>query len=458
MRAATFDVRAGEMVAFAGRNGSGKSTIAKLMDAMMRPTSGTVRVLGMDTADEGATFDIRSRIGFVFQNPADQIVNTIVENEVAFGPENLGLGTDDIRRRVDSSLGRVGLLDVAHRNVNELSGGQLQRVALADALAMEPEVLIFDETTSMLDAPARRSFLGLVQELHRGGATIIMITHAADEARIADRLIGLEDGRIAYDGAPTEDALSRFFPALPDQEELPRACCDHLFASKKLIERAPIVEFRDVSYAYGAHDEAALSGVTLSILEGESVAIMGPNGSGKSTLIMHMNGLLRPTSGIVEIGGIPTDSKDGANHARSVVGLCFQYPERQLFAQTVYEDIAFAPANAGLPDEEIDARVRCAMDDVGLDLGMFARKSPFSLSGGEQRRVALAGILAMEPRVLVMDEPCASLDPETHIEFLHLIARLRDSGRTIVIVTHDEREAASLCGRVIRLDASRIVE
>ncbi len=472
IQGASFDIFEGETVCFIGKNGSGKSTAAKLMNGLLIPDSGTVRTFGKDTSEGANAFSIRSRTGFVFQNPTDQIVSTIVEAEVAFGPENQGLSKEEIRQRVDDALERVGMSDKAKSDVNTLSGGQLQRTALADTLAMMPDVLILDEPTSMLDPSSSKAFLDIVRRLKEEGKTIVMITHSKTEALLADRLIAMDQGRIVYDGLPQSPILDEMFPALPTREEL-RACAleNAAPASDERLSprRKTIISFEDVSFSYNAPkkrntkkdaslqmDDAALKDIHLSIAEGETVCIMGSNGSGKSTLIKHMNGLLRPTVGKVIINGASTSDKQGANAARRIVGECFQYPERQLFAQSVYEDVAFGPAHAGLADEKVDEAVREALKEVSLAFDAYAGKNPFKLSGGEQRRVALAGVLAMKPRVLVMDEPCAGLDPQTHIEFLRLIARLKASDKTIVIVTHDEREAELLGDRIVCMDNGRI--
>lgn len=489
---ASFKVSAGELICIIGENGSGKSTIAKLIDGLLIPDTGCVRIFGMDTSSDENVFAIRSKTGYVFQNPVDQVVNSIVENEVAFGPENLGLSSDEIRRRVDRSLERVGMSHLAKCDVNKLSGGQLQRVSLADALAMNPELLIFDEATSMLDPVASTEFLSLVQKLRDEGVTIVMITHGEAEARLADRIIVLEAGRITYDGAPDDSVIARVFPPLPTHDELEYYAREHMATQRSEDAgasvdtntdavadtdvdagaganggSAPMITFDKVSYSYDAPKRkrrqdiapihSALDRIDLTINAGDAVAIMGPNGSGKSTLVKHMNGLLKPNAGKVSVKGIPTSDRRGANKARRIVGLCFQYAERQLFAQTVYDDIAYGPLNAGCDEDEIDLRVRQAMDDVMLDFRTFARRSPFKLSGGQQRRVALAGVLAMDPDVLVLDEPCASLDPKTHIEFLYLIARLKAAGKTIVMITHDEQEAKLLGERTITMKDGRII-
>lgn len=492
IRGISFEIYAGELVCFVGKNGSGKSTVAHLIDGLIRPDSGYVNVFGISADSRANIFSIRSRIGYVFQNPSDQIINTVVENEVAFGPENLGLSAPEIRKRVDESLAITSMETKKTANVNSLSGGQMQRVALADALAMNPDILIFDEATSMLDAQGAADFLELVKSLHASGKTIIMITHSLDEACLGDRIICMDDGRITYDGAPQRDILTEAFPELPTEAELKKIRSSCAMTEKpspaptptptptstpaptptpaaNTATHTPVIEFAQVGFDYHAPkkkdrqggikqplDQLCLHDINLKIYPGETVAIMGANGSGKSTLIKHMNGLVRPTAGVVLVKGVSTAENNGANRARSVVGVCFQYPERQLFAQTVYDDIAYGPAHIEEDTSIIDACVRAAMREVSLDFDTYAGKSPFNLSGGEQRRVALAGTLATDPEVLVLDEPCASLDPHTHIEFIYLIERLKSSGKTIIIVTHDAREAALLADRILVMENGTI--
>ena len=201
-------IERGEFVAILGGNGSGKSTLAKHMNALLAPDRGTVVVEGLDTADEQSTYDIRSKAGMVFQNPDDQLVASLVENDVAFGPENLGVPAAELRQRVDESLDEVGLAGFQSRETTALSGGQKQRVAVAGVLAMRPDILILDEATSMLDPQGRASLLDLCRRLHERGKTIVMITHFMEEAALADRVVVLSAGRVACEGAP-DDVLSR---------------------------------------------------------------------------------------------------------------------------------------------------------------------------------------------------------------------------------------------------------
>jgi energy-coupling factor transport system ATP-binding protein len=222
-----------------------------------------------------------------------------------------------------------------------------------------------------------------------------------------------------------------------------------------------LIECENLSHVYlkgSPMETVALTGVTLSIDTGEFVGILGPTGSGKSTLIQHFNALLRPTSGVVRVAGVATnDPKADLRTIRRRVGLVFQYPEHQLFEETVYEDVAFGPRNLGLDEEGVRERVDDALRSVGIDGSKFGQRSPFSLSGGEMRRVAIAGVLAMSPQVLVLDEPAAGLDPQGKVEILNRIRELHTSRHlTVILITHSMDDAAQLTRRLIVLNKGRL--
>ncbi len=472
LRAASFVVEPGEFVALVGTNGSGKSTIAKMTDAFLAPQGGSVRVLGLDVGEIGGTseaFDLRRRVGFVFQNPDDQLVASIAIDEVAFGPANLGVAREDLIERVDAALAAVGMTQAAGRNVNTLSGGQRQRIAIADALAMRPDLLVLDEPTSMLDVQGRHDVREILQRLHADGLTILLVTHDPAEAALADRVLHVKEGRVCsldlseLSAQETPRGVHKVGEHEAAAQADARKANDHEAAAQA---GEPLIRFQDVSFSYGkagaartalftdTRDEAVVfEHLNLEVRAGETLAIAGPNGSGKTTLIQHMNGLLKPTAGTVSVNGIDTASRAGANAARRVVGISFQYPERSLFSQTVFDEVAFGPRNLGLGEEEVDARVREALAGVALPFEAFAKREPFKLSGGEQRKVAIASVLALQPKVLVLDEPCASMDLPTHAHFIELFDRLKRQGQTMVLVTHDERDIELLADRVFRLEA-----
>ncbi len=600
-------VETGEFLCILGGNGSGKSTLAKHLNALLVPDEGRVMVDGMDTADAECTYAVRKTCGMVFQNPDDQLVASLVEDDVAFGPENLGIPTPELRERVTQALEDVGLSGFERHETHALSGGQKQRVAIAGVLAMNPSVLVLDEASAMLDPRGRAGLMRVCHELHERGMTIVMITHFMEEAAQADRVIVMERGHVALEGTPDEvllqadalDHLNLDVPfaarlsldarragvnvaptvnadelaqrvlalagagaqvtaaangasaaaaqpvaaaedpqegagssqaegasgngsnALPTQEAAARTsasfstsagidatgsqtgsendngdlfptCSD---VAGKLVSVAasgdagavsagtgtPLIEFCDVSFTYDAAEAKrqrkrggqqakrqakwgnapdslwAIRNVSFAVHQGEFLGIAGHTGSGKSTIIQHMNGILKPTSGQVLVMGADISDKRCEASLRGSIGVVFQYPEHQLFAETVYKDVAFGPRNLGLKDNEVDARVRESLEHVGLAFDEVAEKSPFELSGGQQRRVAFAGVLAMNPRALVLDEPAAGLDPASRTSFLGMISRLHQQGLTVVMVSHSMDDLARMCDRVAIMNEGQLL-
>ena len=511
----TFEVRRGEHLCILGGNGSGKSTLAQLINALLLPSSGQVRVLGLDPTAPGCALEVRRRAAMVFQHPEDQMVTSIVADDVAFGPENLGLPQSEIAKRVDAALVAVDMGERAQADPADLSGGQKQRVAIAGALAMEPEILVLDEPSAMLDADGRDAVRDIVAHLSARGITVVHITHFMEDALHADRVIVMEAGRIALDGTPAEvfaqsehvralgletpfaiqlverlNAHGFALPVTADTDALADALTPqlrgHAASDTRLVERtsapapepsAPAIAFEHASFSY-AHaasarkrrrklfggsaraprpDEFAVRDLTFTVAAGSLTALVGRTGSGKSTTVELTCALKVPFAGSVRIAGIDTADLSRRRELRHLVGYVSQLPERQLFAETVGEDIAFGPRNLGLTDNEIAARTREALATVGLpaDDGFLAR-SPFALSGGQQRSVALAGILAMRPRILVLDEPMAGLDPAGRAQTRKLLADLKRSGTTLLLVTHDMDDVAELADRVIALDNGQI--
>ena len=527
------NIEDGEFFCILGGNGSGKSTFAKHLNALLQPDAGTVRINGMDASDPELVYDIRSTAGMVFQNPDDQIVATLVEDDVAFGPENLGVESAQIAQRVREALKGVGLVGFERHETHALSGGQKQRVALAGVLAMEPRVLILDEASSMLDPRGRKGLMKVCRALHDRGMTIVMITHFMEEAAEADRVAVFRAGRVAMLGAP-EEILTRADELAQLNLDMPASCClgralrakgvpvcaqvreadmvaeiaqvyaersgadvagrpsasdsrvlDHASsAADGMVASEPVIEISHLSHSYtlsarerrrwrkrsttvGASGKQALWGndpnspwalrdVSLTVRRGEFLGLAGHTGSGKSTLVQHLNGLIRPQEGSVCALGLDLSSKKGAAAVKAKVGVVFQYPERQLFAETVAQDVAFGPRNLGLPQDEVVRRVATSLARVGLDLAAIGDKSPFELSGGQQRRVAFAGVLAMEPEVLVLDEPMAGLDPAARRDFLGLIDRLHREGLTVVMVSHSMDDLANCCDRIVVMNEGAV--
>lgn len=472
----TLEVPRGQRVCILGANGSGKSTLASVICGLLAPDEGDVELVGERVCEGGAP-DLeayrraRRGLGLVFQNPDDQIVTSVVADDVAFGPENLGLPRDEIRRRVDRELARVALTDYARADPSRMSGGQRQRVCIAGALAMEPQVLVLDEPSSLLDVRGREAIMRVMGRLAAAGATLVHVTHFMDEALEADRVIVMRAGRIVLDGTPSEvfcggnaGLIDELGLELPFDLRLLRARralaggagggrAQQALLSKDGAPRDQFCRVSGVSYSYTPR-HAALADVSFQVLEGETCAVVGQTGSGKSTLLRLLCGLEAPDSGSVEVAGATTATKRGRRDVRRAVGYVMQHPERQLFAQTVESDVAFGPRNMGLPADEVARRVDHALGLVGL----AAKKglSPFELSGGQKRLAAIAGVLAMQPKLLVLDEPTAGLDPRGRAGLRRLLAELRAHGVTIVQVTHSMEDAAR-ADRVVVLDESRVI-
>lgn len=472
----TLEVPRGQRVCVLGANGSGKSTLASVICGLLAPDEGDVELVGERVCEGGAP-DLeayrraRRGLGLVFQNPDDQIVTSVVADDVAFGPENLGLPRDEIRRRVDRELARVALTDYARADPSRMSGGQRQRVCIAGALAMEPQVLVLDEPSSLLDVRGREAIMRVMGRLAAAGATLVHVTHFMDEALEADRVIVMRAGRIVLDGTPSEvfcggnaGLIDELGLELPFDLRLLRARralaggagggrAQQALLSKDGAPREQFCRVSGVSYSYTPR-HAALADVSFQVLEGETCAVVGQTGSGKSTLLRLLCGLEAPDSGSVEVAGATTATKRGRRDVRRAVGYVMQHPERQLFAQTVESDVAFGPRNMGLPADEVARRVDHALGLVGLS----AKKglSPFELSGGQKRLAAIAGVLAMQPKLLVLDEPTAGLDPRGRAGLRRLLAELRAHGVTIVQVTHSMEDAAR-ADRVVVLDESRVI-
>lgn len=527
------NIEDGEFFCILGGNGSGKSTFAKHLNALLQPDAGTVRINGMDASDPELVYDIRSTAGMVFQNPDDQLVATLVEDDVAFGPENLGVPSAQIAQRVREALKGVGLVGFERHETHALSGGQKQRVALAGVLAMEPRVLILDEASSMLDPRGRKGLMKACHALHDRGMTIVVITHFMEEAAEADRVAVFRAGRVAMLGTP-EEILTRADELAQLNLDMPASCClgtalrakgvpvhaqvrevdmvaeiAQAYADRsgedaaerpsapdsRVLDNAssatdgtavsePVIEISHLSHSYslsarerrrwrkrsataGKSNKQALWGndpsspwalrdVSLTVRRGEFLGLAGHTGSGKSTLVQHLNGLIRPQEGSVRALGLDLSNKKDAAAVKAKVGVVFQYPERQLFAETVAQDVAFGPHNLGLPQDEVDRRVESSLLRVGLDLSTVGDKSPFELSGGQQRRVAFAGVLAMEPEVLVLDEPMAGLDPAARRDFLGLIGRLHREGLTVVMVSHSMDDLANCCDRIVVMNEGAV--
>ncbi|MDI9481597.1 MAG: energy-coupling factor transporter ATPase [Bacillota bacterium] len=492
----SFTVSEGEFIAIVGKNGSGKSTLAKHLNGLLLPYEGSVCVFGRYTSAQDLIWDIRRTLGMVFQNPDNQLVATTVEEDVAFGPENLGIEPDEIRSRVKESLKKVNMEGFIEHSPHMLSGGQKQRIAIAGVLAMHPKCLVLDEATSMLDPEGRKDVISILKKLNsEENITIVLITHHMNEAAQADRIIVMDEGKAVASGKPDEifteykllrqigldipqvsDLYVRMkneglikngkIPVLIDEAEQvftnvllnPKTDVNYnTDTERKTGEK--IIDIKNLSYTYMAgtpYERHALKDVSLTVYKGEKLGIIGHTGSGKSTLIQHLNGLLTPAAGTVEVSGIIPKGKS-LKELRRKVGLIFQNPEDQLFEETVEKDIAFGLKKMGLPDNEVQRRINEAILITGLPADIL-KKSPFELSGGQKRRVAIAGVIVMEPDILVLDEPTAGLDPQGSAGIYEFLSNLNKSkNTTIIIVSHTMEDIARFCDRIAVMEEGKII-
>ncbi len=498
VRGVDLAIEPGEFVGLIGANGSGKTTLVRLINGILIPTRGKVLVNGIDTRQKARLQEIRRTAAMVFQSPRDQIVGSTVEEDTAFGPENLGVPQEEIVRRVESALKKVGVWDLRARPPFQLSAGQAQRVAIAGAMAMSPKILILDEATSMLDPAGRKSVLEIARKLNQEGIAILLVTHFMEEAALADRLIVMHQGKIVSEGSPKEifsdrgrllrwgldvPPITRIAHRLHEVDR--RIARDALTvdalaesAAKVLAvrpirpapilgeagdrpERTAFLRAEEVWHVYMAGtplETVALKGVDFSVPRGGSMGLMGGTGSGKSTLMQHLNGLLSPQRGRILVDGMDIQQmRDQITSIRRSVVMVFQQPEDQVFARFVGDDVAYGLRQLGLPREELRQRVREAMEAVGLDFDLYKDRFTYTLSGGERRRVALAGALALNPKALLLDEPTAGLDPASHKELLQRLSRWKKGkGLTLAYSSHTMEDLAEMTEDVVVMDSGRV--
>lgn len=483
---ASLSVAPGELVALVGDNGSGKSTLGRVMCAAQLVDGGSVVVDGHDpSVSELERLRVRALVGRVCQDPVDQIVSSLVFDEVAFGPRNLGLDDAEVKRRVLAALDLVGMPSFADRVTTELSGGQQQRIALAGILAMHPSYLVLDEPTAQLDPSARAGFRDLFSRLaHESHMGIALITHDPAEIARADRVIDVarmgvrsgdasaggdraNDARVgdvrgggACEGDAFKGAQSTGDASLDSVRSFDACASDACAVSEgnaseggslmaatcarggraDIVHARPVLELDGIFFCYG--DRPVLTDVSLRVHAGEVVLLAGASGAGKSTLASIAAGLVAPCSGEVRLCGAPPVPGD--------VGLAFQQPEAQFFLDTVYDEIAYAPRNLSCDEAEVDRRVHAAVRTVGLDEDLLS-SSPFELSGGQARRVALASVLSLDAPAYIFDEPSAALDAKGRAFARRMVEGLSREGRAVLVITHDVDEWAPVSSRVVEL-------
>lgn len=547
----------GSYTALIGRNGSGKSTLARHLNALLLPDSGKVRSFGIDSQDDTQLFELRRLVGMVFQNPDNQIIGTTVTEDMAFGPENLAIPPLEIAARIKRVLQLLHMEAYKDTAPSNLSGGQKQKLAVGGILVMEPQAVVLDEATSMLDPSMRRELLAFIRQLRLSkGLTIVNVTHHLDEILTADKVLVLQQGHLVRNYSPldlfndaalirelklsvpgkiallkvletvqgrelltlpdllpatVEKALLQSAAALlqtatdkgegellmqrlrgqmallaQDEQELAARLAAKVkslmqvfaaagasgsvgtagsagavgAAQSAQAEPEPIIKVEHLTYRYEEQEKntpPVLDDISFDVKRGEVLAIVGHSGSGKSTLIMHLNALLANKPGEVIIDGLDASVKSNLLAIRRKVSLLFQYPEHQLFAETVYKDIAYGPTKLAYSPAQVDNMVNLAVTMLGFDKDVL-QKSPFELSGGQMRKVAFAGIIAMWPEILVLDEPAAGLDDLGRKEMFNYIKLLQSLGKTVVVVSHNMEDVAEFADRVLILQHGKVVK
>jgi energy-coupling factor transport system ATP-binding protein len=475
LREVAFAAQAGELMLIAGGSGSGKSTLLRCLNGLIPRSysgdlSGTIAINGHDPAGLGLA-KLAQLVGTLLQDCDRQIVASYVERQVAFGPENLGWPRERVRAAVAGTLERLGIAHLRGRETVHLSGGERQKVALAGLLAMDPQIVLLDEPLASLDPASAREALALFRALADGGRTVLLVEHRVEDAlAIApERTLFLRDGKQVFLG-PSREFLALADPRevkLPAEHALRGAGDGRELGIGELFSPTPnsdppapssrpapgdtLLELQDVRFAYGDGPEI-LRGVSLTVREGEVVAIMGPNGAGKSTLMRHAIGLLRPKSGAVRVAGRDARGATVAHLARTV-GYVFQNPAHMLFAPTVRDELSFGPRNLGADPAAALAAVPGALAQVGL--AGFDERAPLSLSFGQQKRLGIAAVLSMRPRVLVLDEPTAGQDHGSTQALMRTIGALGSIAAT-VLITHDVDMAVSYATRVVLMRDGQI--
>jgi energy-coupling factor transport system ATP-binding protein len=488
-----FTAAAGEMVGVMGASGAGKSTLAKCLNRIVPEFeggafTGVVRIGGR-SLDGARVCEVAPRVGMVFQDFEAQLFSTNVAHEVAFAMEQIGMEREEMVRRIGPALEAVGLAGFEHRDPTSLSGGEKQRLAIASVLALSPSVIVLDEPTTDLDPEGKAEIFALIRSLREQGFSLIVIEHEAEVLRGADRLVLLREGEIIAEGAPhdlmtrlelleqcgvhppdlnrvlAKSGIAAHGASVDEAEALIRRALPNLVAARPSSASTdessrdaapanganPLVEVRALSFNY-PDGPPVLDSIDLRIAPGEFVAIIGQNGSGKTTLAKHLVGLLHPTTGAVMLNGRDRTAMRPAETAAEV-GYVFQNPDHQIFAATVEDEVAFGPRNFNLAPDEIQRRCDEVLRAVGLQ---DARPlDPFLLSKGERQRLAVASVLALRPRLLILDEPTTGLDYREQRRMMALVTELNREGIAIVMITHTPWLVAEYARRVVLIRRGR---
>jgi len=491
------EIEKGQFVVIMGPSGAGKSTLANSLNGLIPnfirgKYEGNVVVGEMPVKETGVS-KMAKKIGLVFQDFEAQLFSTNAKLEIAFGPENFGIDREKIEEIIKDVLRVVDLESFGERHPATLSGGQKQRLAIGSVLASQPDIICMDEPTTDLDPLGKLQIFKIANNLHENeDFTLVIIEHETEEALHADRIVVMKDGKIIEDGKPkdilkkvdTYESLGLMPLQIPlffkrafktEENELPLTVEDgiKLFKEnnlkidddlyKQLLDKdikrengygETVLKVSDLKHTYPGGVEV-LKGIDLELKKGEFLAILGHNGSGKTTLVRHFNGLLAPTEGNVLVNGLNT-RENSIYEIGKHIGYVFQNPDHQIFADTVYEEVAFSPKIRGCKEDEIKQRVKQALESVALT--GYEEADPFMLSKGERQRVAVAAVLSAQPQIIILDEPTTGLDYAEQRQMMELIKKLNEEGHTIIIITHTMWVAAEYAHKVAAIRSGEIMK
>ena len=457
-----FIAEGGKVLALLGENGAGKSTLLKILSGDQSASEGEILVDGVVTAFGSPHDSQAAGISVIYQERQMMPSLSVMENLFAGALPRGKLGLVDKKTLYSEALKIIkefGLDIDPAEEVGRLSIANQQMVEIMKAYRRDSDIIAYDEPTAPLSEKEIELMFKVIEKQKAAGKAIIYVSHRMNEIfRITDEIVVLKDGRQVTTLQTKETSEPELIKAMVGRD------IGDTYAN--LRRNTPsdevLLEVRNLTHIYGEGTpfrHVALEDCSLTIGRGELIGLIGHTGSGKSTLIQHFNGLLKPTSGDVLLKGESIfRSKKATVEARSSVGLVMQYPEYQLFEETVIKDVCFGPQNQGLSEEEQIERAKEALRLVNIDPDVKGGVSPFELSGGQKRRVAIAGVLAMRPEVLILDEPTAGLDPKGHDDILGMIRRIRQQlNMTIILVSHNMDDVAEYSDRVLVMNRGALM-
>ncbi|MCD4782071.1 MAG: ATP-binding cassette domain-containing protein [Candidatus Omnitrophica bacterium] len=487
----TLDIERGDFVLVSGPTGCGKTTLVKMLNGIIPHLSkgkfcGELSILGRDVCSSSME-ELTEEVGLIFQSPDDQIISNTVEEEIAFGLENLGFNSRQITQRVDWALKKTNIVNLKERDTKELSGGQKQRVVIASQIAMQPKILVFDEPLSQLDPKGAKEVMECIVDLNKEGITVIIIEHrVADIARYVNKVLLLDKGRVAYYGDVKESFKKAFLiykqlgVQIPEEIKLSLGLgikeitffyekLKSAFENKKRKQHLPfceqklrvftnhsaslnkIISLWEIDFEY-VKEKPVLAGLTLDFYEGQNVALMGANGSGKSTLISLIAGINKASNGVVELNGQKVNFIKNKQRA-SLVGLLIQNPDLMLFCETVEKELLFGPEHKRIKHNEAVLRMNNILENLGLN--EYINDAPFALSVGQRLRTALGAVLTLQPSVLLLDEPTTGQNQENIVKVMKTLKGLSFI-KSIIFCTHDIYTAVHFADRIIVLNSGQV--